>query len=79
MSELPDLLQAYESMTPWARSLLLEIAQDYAKQFPAPKKHPGLTLVKSGEIRILQSAPDLLDHDIDGGPPVLTRKPVNGK
>lgn len=79
MSDLPDILKAYEAMNPWAQSLLLEIAQDYARQFPAPKKNPSLTLVKSSEIRILQPTSDLLDHNIDRSPAILARQPVNGK
>lgn len=78
MTHLPDLIAAYAAMSPWARSLLLDIALDYAKKFPAPKKQANLTLVQSDIIDV-QPAPDLLDHCVDCGAPVTVCKPVDGK
>lgn len=78
MTHLPELIKAYEAMTPWARALLRDVASDYAKKFPAPRKQPSLTLVQSSNV-VAQAAPDLLDHTIDRGAPVLVGKPVDGQ
>lgn len=45
MTDLERLTAAYESMNPWARKLLRDLAEDYAKLFPAPKSASRLSLV----------------------------------
>ncbi|MFL6672917.1 MAG: hypothetical protein ACJ8LG_06475 [Massilia sp.] len=45
MTGIEQLTAAYESMNPWARKLLRDIAEDYAKLFPAPKRASKLSQV----------------------------------
>lgn len=78
MKHLPELIAAYSAMSPWARSLLLDVANDYAVKFPAPKKQPNLTLVQPDGVRI-QPAADLLDNSVDRRAPVGARKPIDGE
>lgn len=78
MQHLQELIIAYTAMSPWARSLLRDIANDYAALYPAPKKQPALSLVTGDRINV-QAPPDLLDNSIDSSAPVTIRKPVDRK
>jgi hypothetical protein len=78
MDRLPELNAAYAAMSPWGQDLLLDIANDYAALYPAPKKQPVLALVASHGINV-QSAPDLLDNGVDCSASVRVSKPVDGK
>lgn len=78
MEHLPELTNAYLAMSPWARSLLRDIAKDYARQFPAPKKQPALALVSGNRVNI-QAATNLLDDSINCSAPISIGKPVDGK
>lgn len=76
MKHVPELIAAYAAMSPWARSLLLDVAKDYAIKFPAPKKQVSLTLVQADGICV-KAPPDLLDNGVDRQPSVVVREPVD--
>lgn len=72
MEDVSKVTAAYAAMNPWARKLLIDVAAQYAKRWPAPK--PQLSLVP---LHSAQPPPDLLDNDVDGRTLILVRKTVN--
>lgn len=75
MEHVSELLDAYAGMNAWARALIRDVAADYAKRWPAPKRQAVLTLLPS-PISI-KPAPDLLDNTVDRRPTIIIRKAIN--
>jgi hypothetical protein len=48
MTDRDRLTVAFDAMNPWSRGMLLELAEGYAVDFPAPKPAPHLPLVSVG-------------------------------
>lgn len=81
MKHLPTITAAYISMNPWARSLILAVALDYAARWPMKKPRPGqraapkLTLIL-GSLDV-QKEPDLLNDTVDRSTAIIIGKSIN--
>lgn len=74
MSQQLTLEQALAAMNPWAKGMLLAMARDFAREFPAEvaRREPlRLTLVP--QAREVDCATDVLDGEINHLPAVLVR------
>lgn len=71
MTHFPELTASYMAMSPWARSLLRNLAKAYALRWPAPKQLPALTLVPKP--LIIEGDPNLIDNDVYRRLPVVIR------
>lgn len=76
MLHLPELEALYVAMTPFARGLLLEMAREYRKAWPAPKKSPLLTVVEKGGP--VEGLARNLDRKLNSFPMVLIGQSVDG-
>lgn len=70
MTDEQKIMNAYASMTPWARGIVLELVQGYAIDFPEPG--PGSAVVA------VEPPTNDADESVDGLPLVVVGKPVDG-
>jgi hypothetical protein len=56
MTDVDRLTAAFDAMSPWARGLILELAQVYAVDFPAPKPAPHVPAGPAGRTAASQSS-----------------------
>lgn len=65
MKNLERYVAAYKQMDDEAKRLILDIAEDYAKEWPAPSARPKLQLVPKSVSSRTFSGPLSGSHDCD--------------